>query len=470
MNYIFDLFKVVPLAVFISSAIYMAIFYIGKSKRGKPTKTIMVAEFLLIGWCVMLIYVTQVMSFGQGMGELINFTPLHPFYIAIKYGATNAGFIKQIFLNMVMFVPIGFLLPIVFPKMCKNFLPILVITFAVTFCTECFQLLTGRSADIDDIIANTFGGLIGFSLYVFYQGIYYYYIGKKQGKTIELNNFPTKVILSVLLFLFTVSPYMVLKILNDKNEVGFVYYGHFQPENIQISGTVSDKESTAIVYKNIQKESLDELQDRLKASTGFTADFMDTNGVSRCINGESERIFISEYNTWNVTYDYGQRRDVDSTKLPNEAESVALAYQYLEKFGIDADVVEYQDIVEENYSHGNLRLIFKSIENKDSNLIIWGNIEVTIGENGKLLGISDNRTWNEFYKEVKTISPKKSLQIAQDVGVGKIEGAANVLAVEPSYYLNKDTGYLIPTWQIIGQLKNTNGESYDWRPTIDARK
>ncbi len=475
MNDFIKMFYFLLVAAVVAAVIYMVIYFISKSKRSKPTRSRMLAEYLFIGWCVMFLYITQIMSFGNGMGELINLTPLHPFYIASKYGLINAGLITQILLNVVMTVPLGLLLPIIFPNRFKNYLPILGISFAITLLTEAFQLLTGRSADIDDIIANTLGGLLGFALYVICKGIYYLLQEKKQGKSMDLKHYKVKIIISIFLVVFTFSPFAVIKIMNDSNEVGFVYYGHLQPANIEIADTVSDKETTAKIYKNIQNISLDELKAGLKADTGFTADFVDEDGVIKCKNNEKEAIFIYGYNTWFVTYEYGQDSAVDLTKLPNEKEALALAYGYLEKFHISKDVISYKELADD-YGDDNLHLIFESTESTD-NLIIWGNIYVTIGENGKLLDIGDNRTHHTLYKDVQTISPKESISIAQDVGVGEWgggngsgEGTAYVTAVEPSFYFNKNTGYLIPTWQITASFKTESGSSYDWAPNIDARK
>ncbi|MEG0734032.1 VanZ family protein, partial [Anaerorhabdus sp.] len=67
--------------------------------------------------------------------------------------------------NVLLFIPFGFLLPIVFKRVNKWYI-LLTITFLMTFTIEFIQSFIGRLADIDDIIMNLFGAMIGYALYV----------------------------------------------------------------------------------------------------------------------------------------------------------------------------------------------------------------------------------------------------------------------------------------------------------------
>lgn len=61
--------------------------------------------------------------------------------------------------NVIMFVPLGFLLPLVF----KRVKPIhsVFICLAVTCVIEAVQPVVGRTGDLDDVIANFLGGILG---------------------------------------------------------------------------------------------------------------------------------------------------------------------------------------------------------------------------------------------------------------------------------------------------------------------
>lgn len=91
-----------------------------------------------------------------------------PFKTIIYYISGNEGFriaIANIIGNIAAFIPLGFLLPIIFKRMRK--LPKIILTsFSVSLLFEVIQLLIAiGSFDIDDILLNVFGSLIG---YIFY--------------------------------------------------------------------------------------------------------------------------------------------------------------------------------------------------------------------------------------------------------------------------------------------------------------
>lgn len=76
--------------------------------------------------------------------------------------------ISQFYLNMMLFVPIGYLLPYVFRwfRARVRIRPVL-FCLLLSFMVENFQLISQRGMyDFDDIISNTLGGLIGQLLFI----------------------------------------------------------------------------------------------------------------------------------------------------------------------------------------------------------------------------------------------------------------------------------------------------------------
>lgn len=63
--------------------------------------------------------------------------------------------------NVLLFIPLGFFLPAVF-KGLRRFSKVALVTFLTTFSIEFLQFFIGRSSDIDDVIANFLGGVIGY--------------------------------------------------------------------------------------------------------------------------------------------------------------------------------------------------------------------------------------------------------------------------------------------------------------------
>ena len=67
--------------------------------------------------------------------------------------------------NIIMFIPLGFLLPRVFPK-CNSLSRVLLATAAIITAVEVTQLFTlVGSCDIDDLILNVLGSGLGFGIH-----------------------------------------------------------------------------------------------------------------------------------------------------------------------------------------------------------------------------------------------------------------------------------------------------------------
>ncbi|MEY8302833.1 VanZ family protein [Anaerosalibacter bizertensis] len=74
---------------------------------------------------------------------------------------------KNILGNILPFIPFGFLLPIAYNK---NFFQVLLISFIGIIFIEIFQLITMLGyCDIDDIILNLIGCMIGYGIFCCYQ-------------------------------------------------------------------------------------------------------------------------------------------------------------------------------------------------------------------------------------------------------------------------------------------------------------
>jgi glycopeptide antibiotics resistance protein len=84
------------------------------------------------------------------------------------YETYSMGFVKmieEIILNIIMIIPLGFILPIVFKPLRVCWKTVLTV-MAIIVCIETFQYFIGRSADVDDLIMNTIGGFVGYGTFV----------------------------------------------------------------------------------------------------------------------------------------------------------------------------------------------------------------------------------------------------------------------------------------------------------------
>jgi glycopeptide antibiotics resistance protein len=73
----------------------------------------------------------------------------------------------QVIGNLVMLLPLGIYIPLLFPKL-SGFFRVFIICLLVSISIELMQLITSvRSTDVDDVILNTSGAVIGYIIYRF---------------------------------------------------------------------------------------------------------------------------------------------------------------------------------------------------------------------------------------------------------------------------------------------------------------
>lgn len=72
---------------------------------------------------------------------------------------------KQVLGNFIMLLPLGIFVPLLFRRL-SGFIPVFIICLLVSVCIELMQLITSyRSTDVDDVILNTSGAVVGYVLY-----------------------------------------------------------------------------------------------------------------------------------------------------------------------------------------------------------------------------------------------------------------------------------------------------------------
>ncbi len=92
----------------------------------------------------------------------VNTTPFK-FLIHMKT-ASNAYFLINVLGNIAFFIPIGLLTPLLFNG--NSFLTSTVAGFLLSLSIELLQLPLLRATDIDDLILNTSGAVVGFIIYL----------------------------------------------------------------------------------------------------------------------------------------------------------------------------------------------------------------------------------------------------------------------------------------------------------------
>jgi len=88
---------------------------------------------------------------------------LHPFLMFKQFRLAST----QVIGNLVMLLPLAIYIPLLFPGL-SGFFRVFIICLCASISIELMQLITSvRSTDIDDVILNTSGAVIGYVLYKF---------------------------------------------------------------------------------------------------------------------------------------------------------------------------------------------------------------------------------------------------------------------------------------------------------------
>lgn len=96
--------------------------------------------------------------------NLILFKEIRRFWVYRRQLGFMAAFLNLAG-NILIFTPFGFLLPIMRRKL-RGFFRVILLGFELSLAVECVQLVTKTgSFDVDDLLLNTIGAMIGYLIY-----------------------------------------------------------------------------------------------------------------------------------------------------------------------------------------------------------------------------------------------------------------------------------------------------------------
>ena len=134
----------------------LRITYLIKSR----SKFILYEELLALIFVIYLLMFFQVVTHQDVISYGNNFIP---FKEVTRYRVGSNLFYKNVVGNILLFMPYGFFASY-YLRLDKKRLAFLLI-FIVSLAIECVQLLIGRCFDVDDILLNLLGGMVGFFIY-----------------------------------------------------------------------------------------------------------------------------------------------------------------------------------------------------------------------------------------------------------------------------------------------------------------
>ena len=144
------------LVIFLTIIILLRVFTILNTSK----------KFILHEELLLLLFITYLFLFElvTSRDVYMNGTNLVPFREMFRYPVGSENFNRQVVGNILLFMPFGF-----FATYYTNIKKISSISFMsilVSLTIEVVQKYIGRSFDVDDIILNVVGGILGFLVYI----------------------------------------------------------------------------------------------------------------------------------------------------------------------------------------------------------------------------------------------------------------------------------------------------------------
>ncbi len=145
------------LVIVMTIVIILRVTYIMTSDKRKFCLYEEIFELLFLAYLVLLFQLVTSQDLPGGG------TNLMPFKEILRYEVGSKAFYKQVFGNILLFIPLGYFAT----SYCKikGLGTIALVSLLSSLTIEVTQHYIGRTFDIDDIILNVVGGIVGFLLY-----------------------------------------------------------------------------------------------------------------------------------------------------------------------------------------------------------------------------------------------------------------------------------------------------------------
>ena len=158
VNILQDALKNVWPMIFIFTVIIVSIriTYLILNKK----RFILYKELLMLIFIIYILLLYYFISFHDNNYGTNNFVPFKEIF---RYKVLSPLFIRNVIGNVLLFIPFGLFISYYIKN--KTFIPILILSTLVSSSIEFAQSIIGRTVDVDDVILNVIGGLLGYFIY-----------------------------------------------------------------------------------------------------------------------------------------------------------------------------------------------------------------------------------------------------------------------------------------------------------------
>ncbi len=317
---------------------------------------------------------------------------------------------RNLILNILLFVPLGFLLPF-WASRFRKFYWTVGAGLLTTLAIELIQLATGRGVfEADDLINNTLGTAIGYGLFAFCSGIR----SRFRRKTAWFGLLPAA---------FTLAAYMTGYLIYENQAYGNLicepnYTVNMKDAEVSAACDLEQEEKTGTLYRSAvaERQEMDRRAQDMFAALGTDI------GEERTVEYDDVTVYYSKderYCLWlyknGLTYsftDYSVFDDTfDGEKKENATEEEIK--EALSKYGIEAP----EEAAFEENGEGRYTFLASMCE-KDDGAVLDGSIQLTYNTNGVVSELNYRMVELESCGEEALISQREAYE---RIKAGKFE-------------------------------------------------
>lgn len=450
---------------FLLITLYYFVYYKKQpSERKKLSITKIMIGALFIGYTI---FVCELTIIGRGSSHFLEMNlQLFSGYIDAwkKYSLRD---LQNCIFNILMFVPLGIFLPLLFSKF-KAFKWLFLVVVCATLSIETYQTLTGAGIfELDDLFNNSLGGVMGYQLYRLGTSIVHH-------KKVKIKSLVGNLAIPLIMGLIFIG----MTIVYAQKEFGHLPINAYTKSNmsgvhVSTSLQLDSNPTVAPVYKKIihneEVETL--LQDKLGLSELSAKNYKDDREILlQDKAGMQYTLFISSMGNWSLTANNQSPEQATST---GQEHLIDKAKALMDDLSILPQEAEFS-VLESGEFEWNLP------DRPDLNVDYWhGDVVLGLTQDGRAYSLAYNLQRNQFTREVDILSPA---EVYERIKIGEFRQIKyNALVTEEELVLKKgdqleielieltymyDTkGFYQPVYNVSGTLNGNN-----WFTLIQARK
>ena len=423
------------------------------TKKPRNWKLLLGAIFLI--YLIVVVGATMLGRFGY-MGRNINALLSSYRYAWYNFDQTEW---RNLILNICMFVPFGFFLPILFEKMRKIWRTYLT-GFLFSVAIEGAQLALRRGIfECDDILNNFVGTMIGYG--IAYLVLSVVFSGLKVESKERHRNFGKKSFLLTVQIplLCTVLFFCSVFLVYEKQEFGnMVIDNHMHFQNLTVSGDMelSDEAKEAEVY-HLRKY---EAEETLAFANAFFTNLGTTVNEDRTDPYQNTIVYWSEdgeHDLW-VEYDGLAYRYTDFSELEAQAKIGVSRNEIEDALGkFDIQIPESATFSEDENGYYRFSIDME----RDGEILKNGELQCRYTEDGTLEHIDQNILSYEKYRSDSIISEREAYEkiVAGDFYYDSDCSGEEIHLNSVSLTYEKDSkGFYRPVYCFAGKIGNETGQ------------